>query len=240
MPKLSAVDAAVARKRAEVEERVAAARAQQLAAASAAVHPVLGPLDQAEALLTLLRHDDGRTEWSFAERERDHAFYFQPALFRTSLDPISHASITFSAVMDHGRDRACVPSTRSGTGCSAPVSACMTPSLRALEAKGASYPRRWWMADKAKDAIAAELKRSNFCILDGFLGAAAMRSLRSEVSKQTHLADPLAHRTCAFDPHHPYTLPLITHPAAESRRLLYTLAASSHSPDSQARAPRLP
>ena len=160
------------RKRAEVAERVARAQQQQQQALLAAA---------ALASLTLVRHDDGKSEWAFAEREPRKRF--TPAR-----DAYAYACIRDAPHTCDARPiEACAAIDSRHPGTATAPSACMPASLRALEAKGASYPRRWWMGDKAKDAIAAELKRSNFCMLDNFLGAAAMKNLRAEVSeRQSH------------------------------------------------------
>ena len=41
----------------------------------------------------------------------------------------------------------------------------------------------WWMQSKALEEIAKEVQQDNFCIIDNFLGSAAMRSLRDECAQ---------------------------------------------------------
>ena len=118
-------------KRAEIAARVAAARAQQQQPSA------VSPIGKDVASLTLVRRDNGCTEWAFAER-----------------------------------------------AASAPPPARMHEPLRTLQANRSllTKPEWWWIQDEALDAIARELERSNFCVLDGFLGTMALRELRDEVA----------------------------------------------------------
>lgn len=68
-----------------------------------------------------------------------------------------------------------------------PPAARMHEPLCTLEAVGrmaGADPSQfwWWIQDEALDAIAREVERSNFCVLDGFLGPAHLRRLREEVT----------------------------------------------------------
>ena len=68
-----------------------------------------------------------------------------------------------------------------------PPAAVMHESLRTLESVGrlaGADPAKfwWWLQDEALDVIGGQLRQSNFCVLDGFLGKAAVGELRAEVA----------------------------------------------------------
>ena len=118
-----------------------------------------------------------------AEKNKSAATYAEASSATAGIDCIGSDVVSLKLIRrDNGATEWAFAERAQGS----PPAAKMHEPLCTLESVGriaGADPETfwWWLQDEALDAIAAELGRSNYCLVDGLIGQKALRTLRGEI-----------------------------------------------------------